>query len=419
MWRRILRPDVLFTVATLQALSPYAFWQFGIGEFKGQASLTFLPIVIWACGWAAFMLGAAIPRQIGVSAPSFRISPGEPTLKVATIVTLAVVCAQLASLASLYGGIPILSYIRGDGVMNIGTAVGLQEESGVGQVGSVYVTTAVLHALVLLLIINNLEQNKRDQLLMIAAIIVLIAAHGISGKRQGFVRCAVFLFTGLSLYAGNPIDAIVRATRLVKTRATAVAVVIATAVLLFASFGYLAYVRNQGQYSRSSIEELIAYQEYSLINFEIQSASQGLGPYQLDYFLWMRRLIPWKWMDAVGQTEREMPARYEPWAPAGLYEDVQWSLGLTGVIVFSFLLGLFTMWCYRRAPTSPFFLMAYCQISFSLMLAHSFNEFISLSWIPAPLLLFSLLSGLLRTQRATATTPGCAATPYQFVQERQ
>src|SRR6266516_3333264 len=100
----------------------------------------------------------------------------------------------------------------------------------------------------------------------------------------------------------------------------------------------------------------------------------------------MRRLMPWKWMVAVGLDERDLPRRYEPWAPAGLYEDVQWSLGLGGCVVFSLLLGMFTTWCYRQALASPFCLLAYCQIAFSLILAHSFNEFISLSWIPAPLL---------------------------------
>jgi oligosaccharide repeat unit polymerase len=405
MWRTILRPDVLFTIATVQALSPYVFWRFGIGEFRGQASLTYIPVIIWLCGWLAFMFGTLIPNSGKTNVPAFEISPSETTLKIATLILMAVICAQLVSLVHLYGAVPIMSYLKQDGAIDIGTAVSLQEESGVGQVGSVYVTTAVLHGLVLLLIIRNLEQGRRDQLLILVAFVVLIAAHAINAKRQGFVRCAVFLLTGLSLYTGSPVNAIARATKLVRTRLSASVALALTAILLFASFGYLAYVRNQGHYTRGSLEELIAYQEFSLVNFETQCAQQGLGPYQRDYFAWMRRLIPFKLMDALGFEEREMPARYEPWAPAGLYEDLQWSLGLFGVVSFSFVLGLFTMWCYRQALMSPFFLLAYCQISFSLMLAHSFNEFVSLSWIPAPLVLFLVLCGTLRTRRTQIQIP--------------
>jgi oligosaccharide repeat unit polymerase len=399
MWQFLVRPDVLFTLATAQALSPYAFWQFGIGEFKGQASLTYLPLIVWLSGWIAFVIGSLIPKTRKLSDPVFEISPSGTALKVATHVMMAVICAQVVSLAHLYGSLPILSYMKGDGAINVGTAVSLQEESGVGQVGSVYVTTALLHALVLLLIVKNLEQKRRDQLLILASCLVLLAAHAINGKRQGFARCAVFLFTGLTLYAGNPVDAVARATRLVRTHRSAWAALMVTATLLFLSFGYLAYIRNQGQYKRGSLEELITYQEYSLANFEIQCATTGLGPYRLDFLLWMRRMIPWKWMEAAGLDERDMPRRYEPWAPAGLYEDVKWSLGLVGCIVFSFLLGMFTMWCYRQALASPFCLLAYCQIAFSLILAHSFNEFVSLSWIPAPLLLFLLLCGTLSKRR--------------------
>jgi hypothetical protein len=323
---------------------------------------------------------------------------------------MLVVCGQLVSLARLYGGIPILSYIRQDGVINIGTAVALQEGSSIGQVGSVYITTAVLHGLVLLLIIRNLERNRRDQLLIFAAFLVLLAAHGINAKRQGFIRCAVFLTTGLALYAGDPIAALARATRLVRTKSAARIVLAAAACLLFLSFGYLADVRNQGNYKRTSLGELIAYQEFSLVNFEIQCASGGLGPNRIDYLMWLRRLVPWKLMDAVGLGDTEMPPRYEPWAPAGLYEDLQWSLGLIGVVLYAFFLGLVTMWCYRRALCSPFYLLAYCQMSFSLMLAHSFNEFISLSWIPAPLILFAALCATLRRLGA-GPLPAAEVTP--------
>lgn len=400
MCKFIIRPDMLFSLATVQALSPYVFWQFGIGEFKGQENLTYIPLFVWTAGWIAFLAGSSIPVTRALPEPVFQISSSEKVIKVATYIMMAILCAQIASLAQLYGGLPILSYLRQDGAINIGTAVALQEESATGQVGSVYITTAVLHGLILLLIINNLEQKRRDQLLIFAAFLVLFAAHAVNGKRQGFVRCAVFLFTGLTLYAGNPVSALAGASRLVRTRRGAWAALAVTLGLLFLSFGYLANIRNQGHYKRGSMEELIAYQEYSLINYELECSATGLAPHRLDFLLWMRRMIPYKWMEAVGMGNQEMPQRYEPWAPAGLYEDIHWSLGVGGCVIFAFLLGVSTMWCYRQALASPFCLLAYCQVAFSLMLAHSFNEFISLSWIPAPLMLFFFLRGFLSTTDA-------------------
>src|SRR5689334_7194846 len=106
---------------------------------------------------------------------------------------MIVICVQVVSLIRLYGGCPLLSYLRMDGAIDVGTAVALEEDGVVGQVGSVYVTTAILHGLVLLLMIRNLERKRRDQWLIAAAFIVLMAAHGINGKRHGFVRCAIFL----------------------------------------------------------------------------------------------------------------------------------------------------------------------------------------------------------------------------------
>jgi oligosaccharide repeat unit polymerase len=402
MWLRLVRPDVLFTIATIQALSPYVFWQFGVGEYKGQAGLNYMPVVIWACGWIGFMAGTLLVRSRRPERPAYVVTVSDSTLRFFTVITILVICAQLVSLSHLYGGVPILSYLRQDGAINIGTAVALQEESGMGQVGSVYVTTAVLHGLVLLLIIRNLEQKQRSQLLILLSFVVLLCAHAINGKRQGFVRGAMFLFTGLTVYAGNPIQALARATRLVRSVAVARTALIAVACLLFLSVGYLAYVRNQGRYQRSSLEELIAYQEFSLVNFELQCGPAGFGPSRVDYTLWLRRLVPWKLMDAIGLGDTQMPTRYEPWAPAGIYEDIQWSLGLPGVIVYAFLLGVGTMWCYRGVLLSPFRLLAYCQISFSLMLAHSFNEFVSLSWIPAPLLLFAMICSFLAKIRLHA-----------------
>ena len=32
MWTKVLRPELLFALTAVQALSPYVFWKFGWGE---------------------------------------------------------------------------------------------------------------------------------------------------------------------------------------------------------------------------------------------------------------------------------------------------------------------------------------------------------------------------------------------------
>jgi len=66
----------------------------------------------------------------------------------------------------------------------------------------------------------------------------------------------------------------------------------------------------------------------------------GFGPYQFNFFYPFQRLVPYKLMHLVDLTQLDPPVRVEPSAPAGFYEDIQWSLGPLGGIGFSFVTGM-------------------------------------------------------------------------------
>jgi oligosaccharide repeat unit polymerase len=160
------------------------------------------------------------------------------------------------------------------------------------------------------------------------------------------------------------------------------------------SFGYIALIRNQGEFDRDGFAELTAYQEYPLLNLESQCRDAGFGPYQFNFFYPFQRLVPYKLMHLVDLTQLDPPVRVEPSAPAGFYEDIQWSLGPLGVIGFSFVTGMLGTYFYSRALDSPPHLLIYCQMAYNLFVSHSFNEFLILAYFPGVLTFFIICAPL-------------------------
>jgi hypothetical protein len=173
------------------------------------------------------------------------------------------------------------------------------------------------------------------------------------------------------------------------------------------SFGYIALMRNQGEFDRDGLAELTAYQEYPLLNLEAQCRDAGFGPYQFNFFFPFQRLVPYKLMHAIDLTQMDPPVRMEPTAPGGFYEDIQWSLGPIGVIGFSFATGMLGMYFYSRALDSPPHLLIYCQMAYNLLVSHSFNQFLILAYFPGVLTFFIICAPL----RIAKRNPARAAMP--------
>jgi hypothetical protein len=311
------------------------------------------------------------------------------------------VLVQLAGLAKVYGTLPIFSYIRQDHKIDIKQAVKLQDESAVGQVGTLHLTLFVLNALVLIQLIINLETGKKVWALIVLAMGVMLIGNLSNGKRQGVFRALVFICCGLSIYSNRLIEAIGKALPVPRNRLIAGSTIILTIAGFVGLTGYIALARNQGRFQRDTLTEIIAYQEFPLINMEQQCEQVGFGPFRFDLLYSFQRLIPYKWIEATGIARMEHPIHPIPSAPAGLYEDIQWSTGLLGVVGFSFFLGAILQWLYRNALSKFICLLIYAQCAFALLVAHSFNEFLIVTYDPAPFVCFALLVWLLRTSTVT------------------
>lgn len=393
MWRAVFRPELLFLIAVIQALLPYLLWANGLGvaNAQGDIRLNYMPVAIWVVGYCAFVCGCRAASGDMPDKPAYTLQEGQHRLKIMTALVIVLVLVQLAGLTKVYGTLPILSYLRHDHQIDIRKAVKLQDESGVGQIGLLHLTLFTLNALVLIQILINLETGTKKWALVVLAFAVMLIGNISNGKRQGLFRALVFFCCALSLYSNSLIDAISRGFPIPRNRLLAGTAILTLAVAFVGLTGYIAVARNQGSFDRDTLTEIVAYQEFPLINLEQQCEQAGFGPFRFDILYSFQRLIPYKWIEATGIASMEHPMHPIPSSPAGLYEDLQWSTGPWGVIGFSFSLGALLQWLYRNALNRLVCLLIYSQCAFALLVAHSFNEFLILTYDPAPFVCFGIV----------------------------
>ena len=398
MWRKIFRPDVLLFIAMIQVLFPYVLWAFGIQVAKYPHNLTYLPIVYWTGGVFFFWLGGMFirPRK---QLLSFRIAPNRRRIIACCLFLVVCVALQLLLIIQLYGTLPILSFLRNDHEFNVVTSSRMQEESALGQIGLMYMTLLVGNGALLLLCILNLEPGgKRVYVILILFFVILLLGGIYNGKRQNLLAMLVFLFAGLALYSNNLFFALKGVLPILRHRVVNIIAVFIVFYGVVGFFGVMSSLRNQNRYQVSGLDEIIAYYEYPVLNFEAQCAVSGFLPYEFNLLYPVKQLLPYKLIDRLSWPDP--PPRLERSAPAGMFEYIQWAWGFPGTVIFSLLLGILSMWLYQRVLSSPVFLLIYCQFVVAFVFAHSFNYFLILVYVTAPCLAFLLIGRLLLPSRS-------------------
>lgn len=136
MLRRLIAPEYLFTLAVCTGLSPYLLTRFEDATSRYGINLTYLPLSIWAIAWISFLLGCILARRRRTQAAPLVFRPGAQQL-VSAIAVMGMLAAviQLYLARDIYGGLPIISYLTGNGAIDVGTANELQAQSAYGQFG--------------------------------------------------------------------------------------------------------------------------------------------------------------------------------------------------------------------------------------------------------------------------------------------
>lgn len=386
MWRKFVTPEVLFLLGTIQALSPYVLWYFLGSNTSYDYEITYLPVIIWIIGYAFFWLGAKFVKTDFTSSIQSSIKLSLGSTKIAIWVTIALVIIQITQAIQIYGVLPIYGYITG--VSNVTEVNELQRDSGFGQLGSLTALLFFLNGLLLVLLIKSAEIKKKPKLLFFLAFCVEIFGTLVAGKRQGLLICLTFLACGLSIYFNNPLKPVLKFLNLPSSRAIRVFIYSTIIGILLFLIGFLSSLRVGTGAEVSGIEEILNYLQFPLINLEAQCQEIGLSPYKFNVLYPLLTLLPYKAYEGFAPALNELPIRPEPTIGAGFYGNIHWGLGITGIIIYAFLFGFISKYFYKKASKGLPYLLIYCQISWTLLSAHTYNHFFTLIFLPVPAILF-------------------------------
>jgi oligosaccharide repeat unit polymerase len=386
MWRKLVTPEILFLLGTIQALSPYVLWYFLGSNTNYNYEITYLPIIIWIVGYVFFWLGTKVIKTSSITPTKLLIKLNLSSTKAATLVVMALIAVQIMQAIRLYGVLPIYAYIAGSS--NVTEINGLQNDSGFGQLGLLSTSLFLLNGLLLLLLVKSLEVTKKPKLLFVIAFCVEIFGGMISGKRQGLFISLAFLVCGLSIYFNNPLKPVLRLFGVPSSKIVRFLLYSSIVGILIFTIGFVSSLRVGAGYQTSGIEEILNYLQYPLINLEAQCEEIGLAPYKYRLLYPLFTLLPYKLYEAFAPSLNELPIRPEPTIGAGFYGNIHWGLGITGVIIYAFLFGLISKYFYKKSLTSLPHLLVYCQISWTLLSAHTYNHFFTLVFLPIPAILF-------------------------------
>jgi len=139
------------------------------------------------------------------------------------------------------------------------------------------------------------------------------------------------------------------------------------------------------------------------MNFEDVVKITGWSGYQFDIFGLIIGLLPYRlWVDFLTRFDIHPLPLIEPTAgTTGFIGGLFWYVGLWGMLAFCFFIGIVCKYFYINSQKSLFCLLIYAQISWTLIAAHTYNHFFNLIYIPAPAIVFFLLSMLVRPRIAT------------------
>jgi oligosaccharide repeat unit polymerase len=392
MWKQLFAPEILFFLGTSQALSPYIIWHLMGPNNSYNYEITYLPIVIWLVGYAAFWCGTKLVRIHVKNANLSSIQMSLGNIKIAILVMLLLVVLQIIQAIQIYGILPIYGYFTASA--NVLEINEIQRDSGFGQFGMLTTSLFFLNGLLLTLLLKGIEAHKKPRLFFLIAFCIEVFGSLISGKRQGLLICLTFLACGLSICFNNPLKPILKFFNLPNGQVIRLAIYASTIGGLVALFGFLSYLRIGSGAEISGMAEILNYLQYPLINLESQCAQIGLNPYKPSFFYPLLTLLPYRLYEGLALALSDLPMRPEPTIGAGFYGNIHWGLGIPGVIIYAVLFGFLAQYFYKKAANHFPHLLIYCQISWTLLSAHTYNHFFTLIFLPVPALLFLVFSAL-------------------------
>jgi hypothetical protein len=406
-WRYFVKPEILFLVGAVQANLPYLLWQFGYPVSKAyRFDITYMPLCLWFFGYLAFYLGTGFvsfclcKKVYGCNnVILFRIHQGNYRFCVfSVIVALGL---QIYFACRLYGVLPILAFFSG---YDVGILNATQESSGFGQLGLLILTCFTLNALVLIGVVSSIKSTGWNRKLLWIAFIVAAFGSLFSGKTQGFFILCCMLFTGAAITGANPVNMLLKRFGFREFSRRRVAIVIGCLLfLLVLLHGFTRHIRSRANDEFtivSSISSVGDYLAWPLMNMEKQISVSGLSGGQSDASGLLLGILPYK-MQKSFMAEHEITPipRLQKSSPSGFLSKLHWYLGFWGMMVSLFVIGVVCKCIYVQSRKSLFCILAYGQIAWTLIAAHSYNHFLNLMFLPVPIIAFFALATVIGVKR--------------------
>ena len=404
MWRFLFRPEVLFLFGTVQAIAPYAIWaKFGPHPVY-EYPITYIPLVYWVGGYIAFWIGAKLIGKKSLPPVSVQLAGrGHRVISWAHLIVIAVIVQSVILSVAVYGGIPILSFLSG---ARVNVDVAARANSFIGQLALFLTSQFLLDAIILLLIITPIVGARRHRLLLIAAGLTVVAAGTFAGKRQAIAIAIVLVAVGSTIIFGHPLRPALQYLGFRRPRWTARVLMIALPAAFIAFLGIMASLRSGLE--STGRQQLAAYLQVGLINFETQAGAAGYGPAKYLPLRMTRYFIPDRLADRIELIAGNEPPRAEPTAPAGFYGELHWNVGFRGAMLFAFLVGMIAKYFFVRARGSLWHLLVYSLMAWTLVTPYLYNHFLHANFLLFPSIAFAVLLrmiGLRRPGRRVMVAP--------------
>lgn len=385
---RLLSPTFLITLAFLQVIVAY-FISMEDTAVQYSLTLNYFPLLLWFIAYISLILGdrfaALLFRQRGgmqqASIKFFLLLSNADTsrLDFLYLVSLFGLLASSSIIAAYAGGLPVLAIISGS------KEIGLLNEAQINALPGLYGIHAMLIALMeycigLLILKLMLLNNKAGVRILIGSIVIFLATI-IEGKRQGLVMficfVGVILFASVKLWRGK----LMRHHNQIMRR------IVGVALLGFVALAYITYSRlDAAGYGEEAISEPLRYLSLPLINLESLSGAAGWGGLESNLFKPLELLLPAK----LGGEDRGIaiiPVP-EPSSPSGFFSMayLYWG-GVFGLGMYALVVGFFSRYMFYKAGVSPLFLLFYGFIVWSLLMSHTYNHFLTITFIPLQFIL--------------------------------
>ena len=409
-WFRMFHPSALFFLGAAQANLPYVLWLLGYPRPEAyNFSVSYVPTILWLLAFGAFCVGVLLSRILFAKSIAPKVIEWDYVDQRRVLLlgntTMVALIIQIALVINLYGVIPVFAFWSGHDIWDV---ISRQSDSGFGQLGLMLISIFILNAILLTGIAGRQSWRRRNKVFAILTILVLIFATLFGGTRQTLAMVMSALFFVCVATGAHPFNIFLQKMgyRGLSNWKTSYVIVVFALVVIFI-MGFFGYLRSGAISSYAylhGVDEIILYMSLPLINMEGLWAAGGWDGGRFEPVGMFAGLVPFKWLDIVVDNldlVGDVPQRLEPSASYGLV-GLYWSIGIPGLMLYCGVIGAISMYFYLRSRSRVFALLAYSQITWALLGVHTYNHFLALAYVPAPLLVFFFLSKLLVRRRSNA-----------------